>query len=88
MKTFADVKRRLVVGAKLKLVRHDWVIPNSPLKIGLVREIQTRQENAIMFKGGSWLSFPRASDVVVSENGFSIVLSVERAQFITYEFVE
>jgi len=49
MKTFADVKRRLVVGAKLKLVRHDWVIPNSPLKIGLVREIQTRQENAMLF---------------------------------------
>ena len=90
MKNFADVKKRLEVGAKLKLIRHDWVKPGGKLEVGAVREIVRRQSNAIQFEGGSWLYFPKATDVVVDsdKNQFSIVLSVEKAEFITYAFVE
>jgi ribosomal protein L14 len=88
MKTFADIKRQLNEGAKLKLIRHDWLKPNMPLKIGAVRKIIKRQSNAIQFEGGSWLTFPKASDVLINEKGFSIVLSVENAQFMEYEILE
>lgn len=89
MKTFADVKRRLQEGAVLKLVRHDWLRPNLPLQLGAVRKIIKRTSNAIQFEGGSWLNFPPASDVVCDgENQFSVVLSIEKAQFMTYEFVK
>lgn len=90
MKNFADVKKRLEVGVELKLIRHDWVKPGGKLEVGAVRKIVRRQSNAIQFEGGSWLYFPPASDVVVDpdKNQFSIVLSVEKAEFLTYEFVE
>lgn len=86
MKTFADIKRQLVEGAELTLTRHDWLTPSSPLKLGAKRKIIKRQANAIQFEGGSWLQFPAASDVSINENGFSIVLSIEKAAFMTYEF--
>lgn len=86
MKTFADVKRNLIEGAELTLTRHDWLTPSSPLKLGAKRKIIKRQSNAIQFEGGSWLQFPAASDVAVNDNGFSIVLSVEKAAFMAYEF--
>ena len=90
MKNFADVKKKLVVGAKLKLVRHYWLKKGLPLQLGAVRAIAVRQSNAIQFEGGSWLYFPKATDVVVDsdKNQFSIVLSIEKAEFITYEFGE
>ena len=87
MKTFSDIKKQLVEGATLKLVRHDWLTPSSKIQIGLERKIIKRQSNAIQFEGGSWLYFPKASDVAINDNGFSIVLSIEKAQFMTYEFV-
>ena len=87
MKTFADIKKALNVGVELKLVRHDWLKGGMPLKIGAVRKIIKRQSNAIQFEGGSWLTFPKASDVAIKENGFAVVLSIENAQFMEYEFV-
>ena len=86
-KTFADIKRQLIEGASLKLVRHDWLVPNSKIAIGSVRKIIKRQSNAVQFEGGSWLQFPKSSDVAINEKGFSIVLSIEKAQFMEYEFV-
>jgi hypothetical protein len=88
MKTFSDVKKRFKVGTELKLIRHDWLKPNLPLQIGAVRKIVKVQSNAIQFEGGSWLNYPKASDVVTDgENQFSIVLNIEKAQFMSYEFV-
>lgn len=84
MKTFADIKRALNEGVVLTMVRHDW-FPNGAL-IGKPRKIIKKQSNAIQFEGGSWLNFPPASDICVNENGFSVLLSVEKAQFMTYEF--
>lgn len=87
-KTFTDIKKQLVEGAKLKLIRHDWLRPNSKISIGSTRKIIKRQSNAIQFEGGSWLYFPKSSNVAIQENGFAIVLSIEKAQFMAYEFVE
>jgi hypothetical protein len=84
MKTFADIKRALTEGAILTMTRHDW-FPDGPL-INKPRKIIKRQSNAIQFEGGSWLNFPPASDICVNDNGFSVLLSVEKAQFMTYEF--
>jgi hypothetical protein len=86
MKTFSDIKKQLVEGASLKLVRHDWLTPSSKIQIGLTRKIIKRQSNAIQFEGGSWFYFPKASDIVASDNGFSVVLSNEKAAFMAYEF--
>ena len=91
MKTFKDVKDKLQVGTKLKLVRHDWLHPTHiKLQVGMVREIIKKQSNAIQFAGGSWLYFPKASEIVVDgeKRQFSVVLNIEQAQFMTYEFVE
>jgi hypothetical protein len=90
MKSFADVKRRLQVGTKLKMVRNDWY-PSGKL-INLVREIEKVQTNAIMFAGGSWLYFPPATEVIIeSENVFSFLLEPNVSTYnnvkITYEFV-
>lgn len=85
MNSFADVKRRLQVGTKLKMVRNDWY-PNGVL-MNVVREIETRQTNAIKFAGGSWLHFPPAKEIVIeSENSFTIILDKNGAK-LTYEFV-
>jgi hypothetical protein len=86
MKTFADVKRRLQVGTKLKLVRNDW-FPTGK-SINSVREIVARQTKGIKFSGGrSWLYFPSAKEVVIeSENSFSFLIDKEGAK-VTYEFV-
>jgi hypothetical protein len=87
MKTFSDIKKQLVEGATLKLVRHDWLTPSSKIQVGLQRKIIKRQSNAIQFEGGSWFYFPKSSDIAINENGFSVVLSIEQASFMAYEFV-
>lgn len=87
MKTFSDVKNQLVEGATLKLVRHDWLTPSSKIQLGLERKIIKRQSNAIQFEDGSWFYFPKSSIIAINENGFSVVLSVEKAAFMAYEFV-
>ena len=89
MKNFADVKKRLEVGAKLKLIRHDWVKPGGKLEVGAVREIVRRQSNAIQFEGGSWLYFPPASDVVVGPGDqFKIALNKDADEWMAYEILE
>jgi len=85
MKTFADLKKRLQIGTKLKMVRNDWY-PNGIL-INVVRSIETRQTNGIKFIGGSWLYFPSAKEVVLeSENSFSFIMD-DKGNKMTYEFV-
>jgi hypothetical protein len=76
MKTFAEVKNRLVKGAVLTMVRHDNY-PNGVL-IGVPREVAIRQSNAVMFEGGSWFYFPKASEIrVLGDNEFGVQLNPE-----------
>jgi hypothetical protein len=81
-KTFADIKRQLIEGAELTMIRHDWY-PQGKL-IGVKRKIIKRQSNGIQFEGGSWWHFPPASDVAPQDNGFAVVLSIEKGQFMEY----
>lgn len=85
MKTFADVKRRLVVGAKLVMTRNDWVFNGrtNPL-LGIVRKIERRQTDAVQFEphaegqSGSWFHFPAASMIsIVDANTFNVGLNPE-----------
>ena len=70
MKTFADIKRKLITGVSVTMIRHDHY-PNCGL-IGLERKVIKRQSNAVQFEGGSWLRLdkPAADYIPTSENTF------------------
>ncbi len=82
MKTFADVKRALQVGVTVTMVRHDWY-PNNKL-MGVPRKVILKQANAVQFEGGSWLHFPKASEVVAEDDVFAVMLSAEEGQVMSY----
>lgn len=80
MKTFADVKRRAIVGATLTMTQYvvNGKLANGPL-VGLPRKIKLVQTNAIQFEphkpgsDGSWLFWTKASEVTINDaNTFTI----------------
>ena len=76
--SLANIKRRLVAGAKIELVRWEGFPgrPNGvPEKIKGVREVAKAQTNAVQFSGGSWLSWPPANQVRETPTGFEVCLS-------------
>jgi len=77
MKTFSDIKRKLVEGNSITMIRHDWY-PQGHL-IGLDRKVIARQTNAVKFEGGSWLRLDKkAGDYIpTSENTFLVRLEGE-----------
>ena len=81
-KSVAELRRALTPGTIVTMTRHD-AYPNLAT-IGKPRKLTRVQSNGIQFEGGSWLMYPRASDIGLTEQGFSIVLSVERGQFMEY----
>ena len=72
MKTLADVKRKMTLGSKWHCVR----VFNNNENIG-VREIGKVQTNAVAFLKPdgklSWLWWPKAKDVQVEGNSFTIL---------------
>ena len=78
MKTFADIKRKLVEGNALTMIRHDWY-PQGKL-IGVTRDIVKRQSNAIQLEGGSWLYLdkPAKEFIPTSENTFLVLLDQDK----------
>lgn len=62
MQTLADFKR-LPVGTKLLTVQ------GLDRYVGTVREITHKQSNAIKLQGGSWLEYPKASEVTITPGG-------------------
>lgn len=72
MKTLADVKRKMTLGSKWHCVR----VFNNNENIG-VREIGKVQSNAVAFLKPdgklSWLWWPKAKDVQVEGNSFTIL---------------
>lgn len=86
MKTFADIKRKLVEGATITMVRHDWY-PDMKL-IGLKRKVIKRQTNGVQFEGGSWLYLDRPASAYkpLSDNTFSVQLGTpEENKFMVYQ---
>ena len=78
MKTFSDIKRKLVEGNSLTITRHDWY-PQGKL-IGVTRDIVKRQSNAIQLEGGSWLYLdkPAKEYIPTSENTFLVFLDNDK----------
>ena len=78
MKTFSDIKRKLIEGNALTMIRHDWY-PQGKL-MGIAREIVKRQSNAIQLEGGSWLYLdkPAKEYIPTSENTFLVVLDQDK----------
>ena len=83
MNTFADLKRRLVKGTKLTMVRHDWY-PNGKF-MNVERTVIKAQGNAIAMavdvedENGSWLYWPKASEVkITGPDTFLIELTTQR----------
>lgn len=72
MKTLADVKRKMTLGSKWRCVR----VFNNNENMG-VREIGKVQTNAVAFLKPdgklSWLWWPKAKDVQVEGNSFTIL---------------
>ena len=83
MKTFSDIKRKLVEGNSITMTRHDWY-PQGKL-IGLERKVIAKQTNAVQFEGGSWLRLDKkAGDYIpTSENSFLVRLEGEN--FMEYQ---
>jgi hypothetical protein len=78
MKTFSDIKRKLIEGNALTMIRHDWY-PQGKL-MGVTRDIVKRQSNAIQLEGGSWLYLdkPAKEYIPTSENTFLVVLDQDK----------
>jgi hypothetical protein len=59
MKTLADLKRKLQKGITVKLT---WSLYSGHKYLDKPRKVEIVQANAIMFEGGSWLQWGKASD--------------------------
>ena len=76
-KTFAELKRDLKLGTKIKMIKRE-VNGSESGTIAGVREVTKVQSNAVAFKtllhdgtiNNSWLYFPKASQVDYIDNTF------------------
>jgi len=85
MKTFADIKRKFKDNVVLTCYQHDF--KNDFKFLNVPRKIAKLQTNAIMFEGGSWLYFGKASSwIVIDENKFKVKFSDDK--FIYYKIDE
>jgi hypothetical protein len=77
MKTFSDIKRKLLEGNSITMLRHDYGANNL---IGLNRRVIKRQSNAVQFEGGSWLRLdkPASNYIPTSENTFLVLLQDDK----------
>jgi len=82
MKTFSDIKRKLIVGNSITMIRHDW-LPNGKL-IGLKREIVKRQSNAVQFQCGSWLYLDKPSSEYIATGENTFLVKLDNDQFMEY----
>jgi hypothetical protein len=103
MKTLADFKRRLVVGAKLRVTFHmgpmvirgnlgDTILPAKPPEDRVVAKVQS---NAIAFSRPqsddpmrlSWLEYPKAREFSVDSAGHAIISGEDGKKRLEYEFI-
>lgn len=77
MKTFSDIKRKLVTGNTVTMLRHDY---GSCDLIGKPRLIIHKQSKGVCFENGSWLRLDRpASEYIpTSENTFLVHLQGDK----------
>ena len=82
MKTFADIKRKLIEGNALTMIRHDWY-PQGKL-INVTRDIVKRQTNAIQLEGGSWLYFDKTASDYIPTGDHSFLVRLEGENYMEY----
>ena len=82
MKTFADIKRKLIEGNALTMIRHDWY-PQGKL-INVTRDIVKRQTNAIQLEGGSWLYFDKTAADYIPTGDQSFLVRLDQDKFMEY----
>ena len=82
MKTLADFKRRLHIGAMLTTIKHnpskqdDGTFKECPIDVG-IRKITRLQTNAFALEG-IWVAFPKAKDVIFyPENPDKITIQIK-----------
>lgn len=85
----AAIKRKMQLGQKIQVVRHDWSskLPASR-NFYEVRSVEHVQGNAIRFSGGSWLWWPKASEIRETANGFEVCLNQDGSfrEVMVYEY--
>jgi hypothetical protein len=85
--SLAAIKRRLQLGSKIQMVRHDWGPGGKPHeKVAAVRTVKIVRTTGVMFEGGSWLYWPKADEVLETKEGFWISLRDDFKQRIEYEW--
>jgi hypothetical protein len=82
MKTFSDIKRKLVEGNALTMIRHDWY-PQGKL-MGISRDIVKRQSNAIQLEGGSWLYLDKRAADYIPTSDHSFLVRLDQDKFMEY----
>jgi len=82
MKTFSDIKRKLIEGNALTMIRHDWY-PQGKL-MGITRDIIKRQSNAIQLEGGSWLYLDKKAADYIPLNDYEFLVRLEGENYIAY----
>ena len=68
MKTFAELKRDLKVGTKIKCLEHSI----RPERVGDITTLVIVQSNSIKQDSGKWLDIPSASLVSYNDNTFTV----------------
>jgi len=82
MKTFADIKRKLIEGNSLTMTRHDWH-PQGKL-MNVCRDIIKRQSNAIQLEGGSWLYLDKKAADYIPTSDHTFLVRLDQDQFMEY----
>lgn len=84
--TMAALKRHMQVGVAVEMTRHDGGCDliggklvrtpegQVPVKLRGVRTVEQVRSKDIQFSGGSWLTWPPASHVRFTDNGFEVAL--------------
>lgn len=84
MKTLAGIKRR--INAKEPVIM-TWHKNGASKLVGMVRRAEKVQSNAVMFEGGSWLYWNKASDYRIDGPDSFTVFSCG-APLMSYKFVQ
>jgi hypothetical protein len=85
MQTFADIKRKLTLGASLTMLRHDY---GKCSVIGVPRKIIKRQTNALQFENGSWLYLDKPAKDYIPTSKSTFLVRLIDDKFMEYKINE
>jgi hypothetical protein len=81
MKTFSDIKRKLIEGNSVTMLRHDYGLCDL---IGLERKVIKRQTNAVQFEGGSWLRLDKPASNYIPTGADTFLVRLQNDKFMEY----